>query len=305
MKFYKRRYPKRTYRKRKLRRRFKRNPIFNKYPLLSKFGRTLTYTWADKRTYDSSVSNFAPDTFTKPFNIFNKLTNIEATTGNSFLMAPDYCVDEVNATVNRYKLWRIKSVKFYITEIMITDTQAAQAPSAANGKSKVGVIYHYDDAISPPNFSVDNPYIKFYSLPLRKPIKVNWYARQKGWFDNRISGDSGTVGNVKFEYISEKFDSVKLASSDAWEDSGKPVVTDNGKISGIIPHLNGLRLASMAGDNYVPTNNFSPQIMNNRMPKLYLAYCPDWKPDNTAVTFSYKLFQYVTLQFRENTEIWK
>jgi len=56
----------------------------------------------------------------------------------------------------------------------------------------------------------------------------------------------------------------------------------------------------------MPTSVANPHIMNYKMPQMYWAIMPDFKVDPAArYNFQFTYYQYVTLQFKENTEVWK
>lgn len=304
-----RRFPRFKRRTRKIRQKSRFN-IFQKYPLLSRKGNRLNYVWADKRMFTDPDEQIQPGTFYKKFNIFNSLYNIEnAAEGLSFLNPPGYCSDEVSATINRYRYWRIKSLKVYITNIVITSDLAAQAVTGTNGRTKIGIVYHYDDATLP-TLSNDNPYIKWHYLPLKKPIKIQWRANMKGWFDQLSYSDQETIGTGLQTIVQgHSYNGLKTVSGLSWELSNQQTPGKAVFLEGIIPKINSLHAPAyvpQTGNVNFVSSTYCPNITNSRMPKLYFCFLPDFKPaDTTKFTLEYQMFQYVSLQFKENTEVWK
>lgn len=267
-------------------------------------GRLLTLRWADKHTFEKTL-NTAPDKFFTIGNIFQQLQDATFTTPSkfSFLIPPDYCKDEVNAVIDRYRMWRIKSVKLYLRQFMITSTIAAQATAGSNGKTKLGVLYHYNPATEPSN-NIDDVYIYWHSLPLRKGIKFQWQARMKGWFDQKLDKQEVVIhGGVTTEVRGYTRDLIQAYTSENWQASGD--LQDDIESRGCIAKINGMRFADTLS-TYLPTNVYNPMITNFKMVVPYLVIQPDFAftaTDNLKI--QYKIYQYVTLEFLDNTEIWK
>jgi len=322
-----RRYPKKRYNKRRLFKRkfktFKRRsfkprvprpvklPFFSRFPVLRRTGTILTLKWADRRVLQKVDNELLTGNMYKLVNMFSNLANIEDPVGTnalSFLVPPTYCLQETAGIIDRYRYWRIKSVKLYLTNFTITTTQYAQASSDTFNKTKIGILYHYGNAPSP-TWGTDNPYIRWHTLPLKKPIKCRYNAHQKGWFDSLIrnSSTNTVVGGVTTKSYGQLYGDVSIDwKARSWELAGGFDATDPTKQNfSAVAALDASRIAFDSNTIYLPTTVNNPDIKNFKMPQMYWAIMPDFKVDPAArYNFQFTYYQYVTIQFKENTELW-
>jgi len=286
-------------------------PFQSKYPQLRRNGTVLTLKWGDRRVLQKVDNELLAGNMYKLVNMFSALSYIEDPVGETapcFLLPPEFCSNEVGGIIDRYRYWRIKSVKLYLTNFTITTTQYAQASSDTFNKTKIGILYHYGNAPAP-TWGQDNPYIRWHTLPLKKPIKCRYNAHQKGWFDSLIRNGAATTvaGGVTTRSYSQLAADVAVAwRARSWELAGGFDATDPTKQNfSAIAALDASRIAFENNTIYLPTTINNPDIKNFKMPQMYWAIMPDFKVD-PAQKYNYQFtwYQYVTLQFKDNTELW-
>jgi len=308
--YNKRRFVKnRRFKKRFNRRRQSKVPIINKYPVLRNIkNKKLVLKWADRRVLQKIDNSLLAGNMYKGPSLFSQLVDIDKPTeqAKSFLNAPVYCLNEVDAIMARYRFWRIKKLQLFITDFQITSFQPAQSTTPSVGPTRIGFVYHYDPAVVP-TWGVDNPYIKWRTLPLKKPIKITWHPSMKGWFDQKIDDVAvHEAGNVQTGWPGQTYSKLKTHVASEWEKSAQIETTGprTGESLGVVSYLNTFHTSS-SGNSYHPNAVHCPSISNHFMPQLYWCIMPDFKVD-PAQKYNYQLkfFQYVTLEMKQNTEMW-
>lgn len=254
-------------------------------------------TWGD-------VSNAAKTQSITPNSVFN-LPNIyyqlqewgkPSPTNVSFLVPPDYCKAEVDAICGRYRFWRIKSLRIYIKRIQITSETAAQAATQVMDKSRFGIIYHYEPAPFPSSVTEDC-YFRWKNLPLKKAVKIYWNPRQIGWFDQLVTGGSITTP-FKMTQSGQRYVDLQAYTPAEWQQTH---VTSTNELIGA---LGNFPLAYRnKNDGYEPIYG-GPMFKNPKAVACYAMIQPNWVMTGTE-TIQFKIYQYVTLEFKENTEEWK
>lgn len=294
-------------RRRMLRSRNRKLSLYNRYPQIRRRGSILQLKWADKQVFSkvAAAGVLLPLKFYDLPNVTNQIENLATADPKdvTFLTPPLYCRDEVYAAILRYRYWRIKSVKIFIKNLQLTSDIAAQAATQNHGGMQVGLLWHYHDAPTPDPI-IDDIYIKWRRYPLKRPLKYSWYPRMAGWFDQKCPTMTNTVAttpNVKMVSKDQSYQQIKAYKLDDFQQT-----YDSTGLNSVLAQLNApLVVKQLDATNLGITMSNLPYIRNTRIPGVKLIIKPDFKmAEDKGFDVLLKMYQYVTIEFKENTEVW-